>query len=100
MMMIECPVCKEKRPELEFRYAGEAHIARPENPAALSDEEWATYLFIRNNPRGTHFERWVHAHGCAKFFNAVRDTVSDKFVMTYKSGEARPSPEAIAERSS
>ncbi|AVX02599.1 sarcosine oxidase [Maritalea myrionectae] len=100
MMMIECPICNEKRPELEFRYAGEAHIARPENPSALSDDEWAKYLFIRNNPRGTHFERWVHAHGCAKFFNAVRDTVSDKFVMTYKCGEQRPSSETIAERSS
>ncbi len=98
MMLIECPICKEKRPELEFRYAGEAHIARPENPSALSDQEWSKYLFIRTNPRGTHFERWVHTHGCAKFFNAVRNTVTDKFVMTYKCDEPRPSPETIAER--
>lgn len=98
MMLIECPICKEKRPELEFRYAGEAHIARPENPSELSDQEWSKYLFIRTNPRGTHFERWVHTHGCAKFFNAVRDTVTDQFVMTYKCGEPRPSPETIAER--
>jgi sarcosine oxidase subunit delta len=100
MMLIECPICKEKRPELEFRYAGEAHIARPEDPSALSDEEWAKFLFIRSNPRGNHFERWVHAHGCAKFFNAVRNTVTDKFVMTYKCGEARPPAEKIAELSS
>ncbi|MEO1910704.1 MAG: sarcosine oxidase subunit delta, partial [Paracoccus sp. (in: a-proteobacteria)] len=42
------------------------------------------------NARGPHFERWRHIHGCARFFNAVRDTVSDRFLMTYKAGEARP----------
>ena len=25
-----------------------------------------------------------------RFFNAVRDTVTDKFVMTYKAGEPKP----------
>jgi len=29
-------------------------------------------------------------HGCARFFNAVRDTVTDKFIMTYKAGEPKP----------
>jgi sarcosine oxidase, subunit delta len=95
MLLIKCPYCREARPEIEFRYAGEAHIARPDDPAALSDEEWARYLFIRSNPRGQHFERWVHVHGCGRFFNAVRDTVTDKFVMTYKIGLPRPSPEEI-----
>ena len=37
MLLIPCPYCGE-RPELEFRYGGQAHIARPENPAALSEE--------------------------------------------------------------
>jgi len=95
MFLIECPYCQEARPEVEFRYAGEAHIARPEDPAALSDEEWAKFLFIRSNARGRHFERWVHVHGCARFFNAVRDTVTDKFIMTYKAGAPRPSRDEI-----
>jgi len=77
------------RPEIEFAYGGEAHIARPENPSALSDDELETYLFIRANPRGRHHERWRHAHGCGRFFNAVRDTVTDKFESTYKAGEPR-----------
>ena len=38
---------------------------------------------------GHHFERWRHVNGCARFFNAVRDTVSDKFETTYKAGEPR-----------
>ena len=97
MFLIHCPYCDEDRPEVEFSYAGEAHIERPTDPGALSDEEWAHYLFIRKNPRGRHFERWVHSHGCARYFNAVRDTVTDKFAMTYKAGEPRPSDEDIAE---
>ena len=89
MMLIHCPYCDERRPEIEFAYGGEAHIARPENPSALSDHELETYLFIRANPRGRHHERWRHVHGCGRFFNAVRDTVTDKFETTYKAGESR-----------
>jgi sarcosine oxidase subunit delta len=37
-----------------------------------------------------HAERWRHVHGCGRFFNAMRDTVSDRFLVTYKAGEARP----------
>jgi sarcosine oxidase subunit delta len=90
MLLIHCPYCEEDRPEIEFRNAGEAHIARPENIAGITDEEFENYFFIRTNPKGLHFERWRHTHGCARFFNAARDTVSDKFVKTYKMGEARP----------
>ena len=89
MLLIHCPYCDEKRPEIEFAYAGEAHIARPADPSALSDEEWARYLFIRANAKGRHNERWRHSHGCGRFFNAVRDTVTDKFELTYKAGEPR-----------
>ena len=89
MMLIHCPYCDEKRPEIEFAYGGEAHIARPENPSALSDDELESYLFIRANPRGRHHERWRHIHGCGRFFNAVRDTLTDKFEATYKAGEPR-----------
>lgn len=89
MLLIHCPYCDETLPELEFTYAGEAHIARPADPSALSDDEWRDFLFIRTNARGNHFERWRHI-GCGRFFNAVRNTVSDRFLMTYKAGEARP----------
>jgi sarcosine oxidase subunit delta len=89
MLLIPCPYCGE-RPEIEFSYGGEAHIARPADPSALTDEQWAEYLYLRTNPKGTYAERWRHANGCGRFFNAVRDTVSDFFVVTYKSGEPRP----------
>jgi sarcosine oxidase, subunit delta len=97
MLLIPCPYCDKSSPELEFAYAGEAHIERPSDPSSLSDEEWRDYLFIRSNKRGVHFERWRHVHGCARFFNAARDTVSDKFLTTYKAGEHRPSEAELKE---
>ena len=78
MLLIPCPHCGP-RPEPEFAYAGQAHIARPKEPVALSDAEWAEFLYNRTNPRGVHAERWRHTHGCGRFFNATRDTVSDRF---------------------
>lgn len=95
MLLIRCPYCEQDLPELEFAYAGEAHIARPPDPSTLSDEEWRDVLFIRSNPRGVHVERWRHVHGCARFFNAARDTVSDRFLVTYKAGEPRPDIAAL-----
>jgi sarcosine oxidase subunit delta len=90
MLLIHCPYCEEDRPELEFRHAGQAHVARSSNIAEISDEAFEEYFFIRGNPKGLYFERWRHIHGCARFFNAARDTVSDKFVVTYKAGEKKP----------
>jgi sarcosine oxidase subunit delta len=87
VLLIQCPYCDEARPELEFHYAGEAHILRPADPASVSDEQWAEFLYLRSNTRGPHRERWRHAHGCGRFFNAIRDTVTDKFIVTYKHGE-------------
>jgi sarcosine oxidase subunit delta len=89
MLLVPCPFCGP-RPEIEFRYAGAAHIERSQRPADLSDEDWAGYLYLRDNPRGLHFERWRHIHGCGRFFNAARDTVSDRFIAAYKSGQKRP----------
>ncbi len=89
MILIHCPYCDERRPEIEFAYGGEAHISRPAAPSTVSDEQWKTFLFIRANSRGRHHERWRHIHGCGRFFNAVRDTVTDKFETTYKAGEPR-----------
>ena len=90
MLLIYCPYCEEERPEVEFQHAGEAHIARPPDIASLTDDEFARFLFYRDNPKGITFERWRHVHGCGRFFNVVRDTVTDKILMTYKAGEPKP----------
>lgn len=90
MLLIRCPYCEEERPELEFRNAGEAHVARSPDIATISDEAFEAFFFIRSNRKGIVFERWRHVHGCARFFNAVRNSVTDKFLMTYKAGEPKP----------
>ncbi|MAB00791.1 MAG: sarcosine oxidase subunit delta [Stappia sp.] len=90
MLLIPCPYCGVERPEIEFSCAGEAHVDRPVDPSALDDAAWVDYLYHRTNPKGEHAERWRHTHGCGRFFNAVRDTVSDRFVCIYKAGEPRP----------
>ena len=89
MLLIPCPWCGE-REETEFRCGGEAHILRPKEPAALTDQQWADYLFMRTNPKGVHCERWRHVHGCGRWFNLARDTVSDRILAVYQMAEPRP----------
>ena len=87
MLLITCPWCGD-REETEFGYGGQAHVAYPAQPEDLTDEEWAQYLFFRENPKGPFAERWVHSAGCRRWFNAVRDTVSNEFLRIYKPGGA------------
>ncbi|MDC0983702.1 sarcosine oxidase subunit delta [Candidatus Thioglobus sp.] len=80
MFSIQCPYCKEPRDQNEFSPAGEAFIARPENPEALSDEQWADYVFYRTNLKGDHWEQWVHTSGCRKYFLVKRSTISHEVI--------------------
>ncbi len=86
---MKCPWCGE-RDEHEFSYGGEAHIVRPKNPEKLSDEQWADYLFMRNNPKGAFLERWAHTHGCRRWFNVQRDTFTHEITAVYKMDEKPP----------
>jgi heterotetrameric sarcosine oxidase delta subunit len=90
MLLIECPWCGA-REEPEFHYGGQAHVARPEDPAALSDDAWAAYVFLRDNPKGVFAERWSHSAGCRRWFNVLRDTVSHRILAVYRMGEPPPS---------
>ena len=93
MLLIECPWCGP-RAETEFSYGGEADIARPAEPDALSDEEWADYLFYRRNPRGMHRELWNHAQGCRRWFGVERDTVSYRIEKSFRLTGSGKDPEA------
>ena len=44
-------------------------------------------VYARPTRRGGIAERWRHVHGCGRFFNCVRDTVTDRIAATYKPGE-------------
>ncbi len=98
MFQIHCPYCDEKRDEIEFSHAGEAHYVRPnaKQQSLMSDEDWARYMFIRDNIRGNTAERWWHQHGCNMFFNVIRHTVTDKVILSYKMGRPRPTDKIIA----
>lgn len=93
MLRIECPWCGP-RDEIEFHFGGQAHVARPADPGLLPDEDWAAYLFMRDNVKGAQAERWAHAAGCRRWFNVVRDTATHDIVAVYRIGE--PPPEASA----
>ncbi len=89
MLLIPCPYCGP-RSEEEFSYGHEAHIARPAEPDKLSDQEWAEYVFMRSNTKGVFLERWVHTHGCRRWFNVARDTVSYAVLAVYEMGAEPP----------
>ena len=87
MLQIDCPYCGV-RDEGEFRFGGESHVTRPSVNA--NDTQWADYLFNRSNPKGVHYERWLHSYGCGRWFNVARHTVSHEIVAVYRMGDAKP----------
>ena len=60
----------------------------------MSDQEWADFLFMRDNPKGEWAERWMHTAGCRRWFNVVRSTVDHRISASYPMGS--PPPEAGA----
>lgn len=73
MMLISCPHCGP-RDVTEFTYGGDANVRRPAHPESISDEEWASYVFMRDNPRGEHHEIWQHTSGCRRWITVNRNT--------------------------
>lgn len=89
MLKIDCPFCGT-RDEIEFRCGGQSHIQRPGPHDTVSDARWAEYLFFRDNPRGWHFERWLHAYGCRQWFNLARHTVTHEIRAVYAMTAPKP----------
>jgi sarcosine oxidase subunit alpha/sarcosine oxidase subunit delta len=88
MLQLACPWCGPRN-EVEFSYGGEAHLVAP-GARGSSDAEWAGYLYMRKNPKGLHRERWVHTHGCRRWFNVVRDTTTERILAVYEPGSPPP----------
>ena len=88
MLILTCPYCGVSCDETELSPGGEAHLKRF-GPGS-SDEDFETYLFHRENPKGVHFERWRHAYGCGKWFHAARDTVTLEVFGTYPAQVTEP----------
>ena len=92
MLLVTCPVCHAEGDETDFHFGGQAHIRRPATtqPEAISDQEQATYLFGRINPKGLHFERVRCDRGCGKWFHLARDTMTMEIKATYGVTELPP----------
>lgn len=74
MQRFPCPFCG-LRDEREFSYAGDFGKARPDTGGAVSDADWAAYLFQQKNIKGAAQEIWVHVP-CQEYFVMTRDTVT------------------------
>ncbi|KUF09027.1 sarcosine oxidase subunit delta [Pseudoponticoccus marisrubri] len=88
MLILKCPYCGVMADETELSPGGEAHLTR--HGPGSDDTEFEAYLFMRENPRGVHFERWRHAHGCGKWFHAARCTQTLEVFGTYSAQTTRP----------
>jgi sarcosine oxidase subunit delta len=92
MLILTCPVCGVTAEETEFHAGGEAHLKRF-GPGS-GDADFEDYLFMRENPRGVHLERWRHVYGCGKWFHAARSTTTLEVIGTYAAQTTEP-PEHI-----
>jgi heterotetrameric sarcosine oxidase delta subunit len=79
MLLIACPWCGP-RAQIEFTYGGDATAVRPAPDAP--DSAWAAFVYLRDNPRGPHDERWQHSAGCRQWFRVRRDTRTHRIVAT------------------
>jgi heterotetrameric sarcosine oxidase delta subunit len=73
MLRIHCPHCGS-RDEVEFRYRGDATVARPDPGAGV--DAFLDYVYLRDNPQGAHAEWWQHVGGCRQTLRVERDTLT------------------------
>ncbi|AXI47293.1 sarcosine oxidase subunit delta [Sulfitobacter sp. SK012] len=95
MLILHCPNCDVTAEESEFHAGGEAHLKRF-GPGA-SDADLEGYLFMRQNPKGVHFERWRHNNGCGKWFHVARCTTSLEVFGSYAAQTFAPPEELLKE---
>jgi len=86
MLRIECPWCGA-RAQTEFAYGGDATVERPRDPDAATLGEWLDYVYLRDNPRGPHWEWWHHLAGCRRWIRVRRDTLTHEVLDSAPAGE-------------
>ena len=93
MLILHCPNCGVMADETELTAGGEAHLKRF-GPGS-DDDQFESYLFMRENPKGVHFERWRHTNGCGKWFHAARCTASLEVFGTYSAQTTEPPKDLV-----
>jgi heterotetrameric sarcosine oxidase delta subunit len=86
-MRIPCPHCG-LRDLREFTYLGDATPQRPDPDGADAVDRFNAYVYLRDNPAGTHRELWYHGAGCQAWLAVERDTRKHAIagVRSYKAG--------------
>jgi sarcosine oxidase subunit delta len=79
MKLLRCPI-NGVRPIAEFAFGGE--LRQMPDPASVTDEQWAAYVFNRNGAPGVKKEWWYHVPS-GTWFIAERETRSDRVLETY-----------------
>lgn len=95
MLTLQCPYCGVQADETELHAGGEAHLKR--ETVGSTDNDFEDYLFMRENPKGVHFERWRHVAGCGKWFHAARCTMTLEVFGTYPAQTLAP-PKEITDK--
>lgn len=93
MLLLTCPYCGVDADETELSPGGEAHLKRY-GPGS-DDDAFEEYMFLRDNPRGVHLERWRHAYGCGKWFLAARCTQTLEVFGTYSAQTTEPPADIV-----
>jgi heterotetrameric sarcosine oxidase delta subunit len=75
MILVPCPYCGPRNSD-EFAHWGE-ESTRPA-VEGVGPAEWRAYLYLRRNPAGWTTETWFHRFGCARYFVAERNTVTNE----------------------
>ena len=69
------------RDSQEFTYLGDASlIERPDWQADNAVDRFHDYLYLRDNPAGTHRELWFHEQGDRSWLVVTRDTVTHEII--------------------
>ncbi len=81
MLLIRCPSSARRT----VRRSSSAMAARrtsrvPPIRRARRTRSGRSSFTSAHNPKGLHAERWRHIHGCGRYFNAVRHTVTDRIL--------------------
>lgn len=65
------------RDAAEFVYLGDASlIDRPDPTAEGAADAFYDYVYLRDNPAGTHRELWYHVQGDRSWLVVTRDTLT------------------------
>ncbi|MCB9947431.1 MAG: sarcosine oxidase subunit delta [Rhodospirillaceae bacterium] len=94
MKLMPCPLNGPRNIQ-EFVCGGEVHVMP--DPRTVSDEAWASHVFLQDNPAGVVREWWCHV-ATSYWFIAERNTVTDEILRTYPAAEVFAKRVEFAER--